>query len=70
MSLESSRATLKASLLGLANSEDHEKTPEEAIDEFLDALEAWIKDATVTVPGTGLVAGANPVTGTATGNLS
>lgn len=66
MSLTSSRPTLKAALLALTSNENPDKTPDATIEEFLDALEAWIKTATVTVPGTGLVAPNGAVTGTST----
>lgn len=71
MSLATAKTALRTSLLSLANNIDEGKTKEEAIDEFLDALETWITSATVTVPGTGLTAPNGPVTGTSTtGTLS
>jgi len=70
MSLATQRPTLKAALLALANTTNDEKTKDEAIDEFLDALENWLVNATVTVPGTGLTSPSGPVTGISQGTLS
>lgn len=73
MSLTSGRPALKAALLTLAENTNENKTKDQAIDDFLDALETWITSATLTVPGLGLVApsGGGPVTGESiTGTLS
>ena len=50
-------------------------TPAQSADRFADGLsslmETFVKTATVTVPGTGMVAGSTPVTGTSiTGTLT
>lgn len=67
--------TVTAWLNNAAANTDPEKvgTITEFVDMLADATETWIKTATVTVPGTGLVApgGGGPVTGSSiTGALS
>jgi hypothetical protein len=71
MSLSSGKPALRQALRNFRDNTDPDKDTDEAIDEFLNVLEDWIKSATVTVPGTGLTAGNIPVTGNSiTGNLS
>ena len=47
MALAEGRLALKNKLLTLAGNTDSEKTPDQAIDEFIDAIEAYIQTATV-----------------------
>lgn len=65
MSLASGKPALKAALLAFASNTNDDKDPSVAIDEFINALETYIKTATLNVPGTGLVAppSGGPVTG-------
>jgi len=70
MSLATGRPAFKATLMALANNTDPDKPVDQALDEFLDALDIYIKSATVIVPGTGLIAGPYAVTGVSnTGEL-
>lgn len=69
MSLTTARAAFKNTLLQLAANTNQDVTPEQAIDNYLDALEDYIKSATVNVPGTGLTSPSGAVTGQAQGNL-
>jgi len=65
--------SLKNTLLSMSANSDSGKTPEQSIDEFVNALKVFVESATVTVPGNGLVApsGGGPVTGTSiSGSLS
>ena len=71
------KAGLKVSLEASVNNlfSDNTRTPAQAATKFAtdvsDAIDVFVKTATVTVPGTGLMAGSDPVTGTSiTGNLS
>lgn len=73
MSLTVAKPALKTALMTLANNTNDEETKDQAIDDFLNALETWIKASTITVPGTGLIApsGGGPVTGVSiTGGLT
>lgn len=73
MSLSSGKSALKTSLQAMVDNNDPDKDSAAAIDEFLDALETWVKEATVTVPALGLLSGSPgaPVTGSSTtGGLS
>lgn len=71
------KAGLKASLEASVNNlfSDTSRTPAAAATKFAtdvsDAIDVFVKTATVTVPGTGMTAGGDPVTGTSTtGTLS
>ena len=73
--LKSDISTLLNALLAFDNSTG--QTQADAIEKFkddlADAIDTYVKTATVTVPGTGLIApsGGGPVTGVSTtGNLS
>lgn len=67
------RTAFKTALQSIASNTNEGKTEDQALEDFIDAVENFIKSATVTVPGTGLVApgGGGPVTGSSTtGELS
>ena len=72
MPLSVGKEVFKGILLEFAHNQDETLTKEEVVQRYVDALEAFIKSATVVVPGTGLVAPptGGPVTGVAvTGTL-
>lgn len=57
-------------LKGMAGNTNSSKTSDQTIQELADAIETFIKTATVTVPGTGLVSPSGAVTGeSVTGGL-
>lgn len=68
MPLTDGKAALKLALQALAANTDSNK--ETTIDEFIDALENFIKSGTVIVPSAGLVAPNGPVTGAAQGTIT
>lgn len=66
------KTALKNAMEAAAANTDPEKTTtqDDYVNALADALEVWIKTASVTVPGLGLVAPGGPVTGTSvTGEL-
>lgn len=70
MSLATGKPALKTALLQFAANVNEGKTTDESLDEFLNALETWIKTAEIAVPGTGLTAPNGAVTGQANGTLT
>jgi hypothetical protein len=67
MALADGRAAFKSVLLQLAANTDPDKDPSEAMDEFIDALEVYIKSADVSpVSLTPMTNGGGPVTGLGT----
>lgn len=72
MALSSGREALKTQLMVIANNTDDQKTKEQAIDDFLDALIPFLQTGTITFPpGTPIAtsAGAGTITGPMTTNL-
>ena len=67
MPLATGKPILKAALLQLAANTDPNKTPEQTVDELINALEAFIKSADVSpVSPTPMSNGGGPVVGLGT----
>lgn len=63
MPLSTGKIALKVALENLVANTDPDKTT--TIDEFVDALEDFIKSASIKAQGTGMTAGPYPVSGVA-----
>lgn len=50
MALAAGREALKAALLSFAANTNENKTPEQAVDDLLDAFEPYIQQGQITIP--------------------
>lgn len=64
------KATLKAAIQSCFEDVREDKTPADAAQQLADAIDAYVRSATVSTTVTGVDGTGSPVTGTGTGGLS